>query len=150
MASYQPEMEFWPIIGFPVLNSIWLSPIPRSSWGWILKTRLFVGQGPQWFMWGGWLNDTHILNQSKSHTGPHGVGFKRHVYIEGKVHNGSCGMGVSMIHTFSASQSSTLVLMGWDLKETSIYRTRSTMVHVGWVAGWYIHSPPVKDPHLSS
>ena len=25
-------------------------------------------------MWGGWLDDTHILHQSEIHTGPHGVG----------------------------------------------------------------------------
>ena len=40
-----------------------------------------------------------------------------------------------MRHTFSTSQSSTLVLMGWDLKETSISLTRFTMVHVGLVPG---------------
>ena len=38
-----------------------------------------------------------------------------------------------MIHTFSTCQSSTLVLMGWDVVDTSISQTRSTMVHVGCV-----------------
>ena len=85
-------------------------------------------------MWGGWLDDTHILHLSEFHTGPHGVGFKRHVYFSVKVYNGSCGVGDWMIHTFSTSQSSTLVLMGLELEDTSIYKTRSTMVHVGWVA----------------
>ena len=40
-----------------------------------------------------------------------------------------------MRHTFSTSLSSTLVLMGWDLEDTSISLTRFTMVNVGWVAG---------------
>ena len=86
-------------------------------------------------MLGGWLDDTHILDQSEVHTGPHGVGFKRHVYCPDKVHSGSCGVGGRMIHIFSTNQSSTLVLMGLDLEDMSIHRTRSTMVHVGWVAG---------------
>ena len=40
-----------------------------------------------------------------------------------------------MIYTFSTSQSSTLVLIGWDVEDTFISQTRFTMVHVGWVAG---------------
>ena len=81
------------------------------------------------------MDDTHILHQSEFHTGPHGVVSRRHVYISDKVHNGSCGVGDWMIHTFSTSQSSTLVLMGLDHEDMSISLTRSTMVHVGWVAG---------------
>ena len=37
--------------------------------------------GPQWFMWGGWLYDTHNHHQSEVHTGPQGVGFRRHIYF---------------------------------------------------------------------
>ena len=40
-----------------------------------------------------------------------------------------------MIHIFSTSQSSTLVLMGLDLEDTSISRTRSTMQWFMW-GGW--------------
>ena len=40
-----------------------------------------------------------------------------------------------MRQTFSTSQSSTLVLMGRNLDETSISQTRFIIVHVGWVAG---------------
>ena len=74
-------------------------------------------------MWGGWLDDTHFLHQSEFNTGPHGVGYRRHVYFSDKVHNGSYGVGGWMIHTFSTSQSSTLVLMGWDLEDTSVSQT---------------------------
>ena len=45
-----------------------------------------------------------------------------------------------MIHIFSISQSSTLVLMGWDLEDTYISLTKSTMVHVGEGGGWMIHT----------
>ena len=37
-----------------------------------------------------------------------------------------------------------MVLMGWDLDDTSNAQTRTTMVHVGWVAS------PVRAPHWSS
>ena len=86
-------------------------------------------------MWGGWLDESHILHQSELHTGPQGVGSRRHVYFSDKVHNGSYGVGGWIIHTFSTSQSSELVLMGLDHEDMSISLTRSTMVHVGWVAG---------------
>ena len=81
------------------------------------------------------MDDTQILYQLEFHTVRHGVGFRRHVYFSVKVHNGSCGVGGLMIQTFSTSQSSTLVLMWFELEDTSTYKTRSTMVHVGWVAG---------------
>ena len=92
-------------------------------------------QYPQWFIWGGWLDEIYILLQSEFHTGPHGLGIRRHVYFSVKVRNGSCGVGDWMIHTFSTSQSSTLVLMGWNVEDTSISQVRVTMVHVGWVVG---------------
>ena len=101
-------------------------------------------------MWGGWLDETHILHQSEFHTGPHGMGSRRHIYFSDQVHNGSCGVGGWMRHIFSTSQSSKLVLMGWNLEETSIFQTRFTMVHVGWVAGCYTYSPPVRVPYWSS
>ena len=42
-----------------------------------------------------------------------------------------------MLHIFSTSQSSTLVLMGWDLEDTSI----SDLVHNGscGVGDWLLH-----------
>ena len=81
------------------------------------------------------MDETNILHQSEFHTGLHGVRFRIHVYFSDKVHNGSYGLGGWMIHTVSTSQSSALALMGWDVVDTSISQTRSTMVHVGWVAG---------------
>ena len=45
------------------------------------------------------------------------------------------GVGGWMIHTFSNSQRSTLILMGGDVENTYISQTRLTMVHVGWVVG---------------
>ena len=76
-------------------------------------------------MWGEWLDDTHILHQSEFHTGPHGVGSRRHDFFSDKVHNGSCGVGGRMIHTFSISQSSTIVLVGRDLEDTSIEENKA-------------------------
>ena len=40
-----------------------------------------------------------------------------------------------MRHTFSTSLSSTLVLNGWDLEDTSISQARFIMIHVGRGAG---------------
>ena len=52
-------------------------------------------------MWGGSLYDTHILHQSQFHTGPQGVGFRRHIYILEFVNNGSCGVGGCMMTFYS-------------------------------------------------
>ena len=62
--------------------------------------------------------------------------------------NGSYGVGGCMIHAITTSQSSTLVLRG-GIQETRLFQIRSTMVHVGWVAGCYTYSRPVRVPHWS-
>ena len=97
-------------------------------------------------MWGGWLDDAHILlihiiSTSQSST---------LVLMGWDLEDTSISQTRStwfmwggwlddthilLIHIFSTSQSSTLVLMGWNVEDMSISQTRFTMVHVGSVAG---------------
>ena len=79
----------------PVRGAHW------SSGGGGFRRHIYFTLGPQWFMWGGLLDATHVLHQQKFHTGPQGVGFRQHIYFSDFVHNGSCGVCCWMINFHS-------------------------------------------------
>ena len=95
------------------------------------------------------LDDTHNLHQSEFGTGPHGVGFRRHIYFRLGPQWFMWG-GLSGWYTHSPPVRVPHWSSWGGIQKTHVFQTRSTMVHVGWVTVWYTHSPPVTVPHWSS
>ena len=90
-----------------------------------------VTHGSQWFMWGGWLYDTHNRHQSVVHTGPQGVGFRTHVCFKIGPQRFMWGGWVDATHILHQPEFPTGP-QGVGFRQ---HKTLSTVVHVGWVAG---------------
>ena len=95
------------------------------------------------------LDDTHNLHQSEFRTGPHGVGFRRHIYFRLGPQWFMWGGSLYDTHILHQSQFHTGP-QGVGFRRHIYFRLGPQWFMWGGLSGWYTHSPPVRVPHWSS